>query len=304
MTAYRDTFGLLLNFARQRLGKEPSTLNLEDLSASFISSFLVHLATDRRNGPRSCNQRLSAIRSFFRYVACSEPTHADQIRQVLAIPNRRYDRALVPYLTEEEVDALLNATDRSRLLGRRDYALILLAVSTGLRVAEITGLRWDDVQFEGGPHVRCCGKGRKERCTPLTKDVARVIQAWHKESRPDNKRQFVFLSSRGGRLSRDGVQYALTKYSKLASKNCSSLNSKRISPHVLRHTTAMFLLHSNLDRSLIALWLGHERLETTQVYIDADLKLKEKILEKTSMTSATHRRFRPTDQLLDFLKSL
>lgn len=303
MTAYRDTFGLLLSFARQRLGKEPSSLKLEDLSASLISSFLMHLAADRRNGPRSCNQRLSAIRSFFRYVACSEPTHADQIRQVLAIPNRRYDRTLVPYLIEEEVEALLNATDRNQRLGRRDYALILLAVSTGLRVAEITGLRWEDVQFEGSPHVRCCGKGRKERCTPLTKDVARVIQAWHRESRPE-KGQFVFSSSRGGRFSRDGVQYILSKYSKLASKHCPSLNNKRISPHVLRHTTAMFLLHSNVDRSLIALWLGHERLETTQVYIDADLKLKEKILEKTSMTSATHRRFRPTDQLLEFLKSL
>jgi site-specific recombinase XerD len=304
IAAYRDTFRLLLEFARQRLAKEPSTLGLEDLDAPLIGSFLDHLEKQRGNGARTRNARLAAIHSFFRYAALQEPSHGAITQRVLAMPSKRYARKLVGFLTPVEVDALLAAPDRGCWTGRRDYALLLLAVQTGLRVSELVSLRRQDLVFGVGAHVRCDGKGRKERCTPLRKQTASVLRDWLRES-PVDPSAPLFPNARGGHLSRDGVQYLLAKHADIARQTCPSLRKKRLSPHVLRHSTAMDLLQHGVDHSVIALWLGHESPGTTQIYLVADLALKQKALAKAGPRKArTAARFRPGDRLLEFLKAL
>jgi site-specific recombinase XerD len=269
----------------------------------MITAFLNDLESSRNISARSRNLRLTAIRSFFNYAAYEEPTHAEQIHRVLAIPGKRYSRTLVQFLNRPEIDALLAAPDQRTWLGRRDHALLLVAVQTGLRLSELTGLRTQDVQLQTGAYVRCLGKGRKERCTPLTKHTVAVLKSWLDESNK-NDGDWLFPSGRGGRLSADAVQYLLKKYVTLAGRDCPSLRKKRVSPHVLRHAAAMELLQAGVDRSVIALWLGHESIETTQIYIDADLAFKEKALAKTTPVNGKHRRFRAEDSLLKFLKSL
>ena len=303
IAAYRDTFRLLLHFAQKRLHKPPSQLTLEDLNAPFLGTFLNDLENHRANGARSRNLRLTAIRSFFRYAALEVPHHAALIQRVLAIPNKRQPRPLVDFLTPLEFKALLAAPDQNTWLGRRDHALLLTAVQTGLRLSEMTSLRQSDVSLRSGAHVRCQGKGRKERCTPLAKPTVRVLAAWIKEQGQDGSK-ILFPSARGGSLSSDSVQYLATKYAAVARKNCPSLSQKRVSPHVLRHTAAMELLQAGVDRALIALWLGHESVETTQVYLDADLALKEKVLAKTTPIKGKRGCYRPDDELLGFLKNL
>jgi site-specific recombinase XerD len=303
IAAYRDTFRLLLDYTQKQLGKAPSDLQLEDLNAELISHFLQHLEQQRGNGARSRNLRLAAIRSFFRYAAFEAPEHAWLIQRVLAMPNKRYERALVHFLSEAEMNALLAAPDRQCWGGRRDYALILLALQTGMRVSELVGLCWANIVLGTTSHLSCYGKGRKARCIPLTKQSRAVLRTWRKEQAPEASTP-VFPNARGGSLSTDGVQYLLSKHVHTAQQHCQSLKGKRVSPHVLRHTTAMNLLHAGIDHSLIALWLGHESVETTQMYIDADLKLKEKILEKTSTQTSPVVRYQPDDQLLAFLNSL
>jgi integrase/recombinase XerD len=303
IASYRDTFRLLLQFAHKRLRKPASRLNLEDLDAVLISAFLDHLEGERGNGSRSRNLRLTAIRSFFRYASLESPAHSAIIQRVLAIPNQRYPRALVGFLTRPEIEALLAAPDRSRWLGRRDHAFLLTAVQTGLRLSEITALRHEDVSLGTGAHVGCRGKGRKERCTPLTKPTVAVLKAWIQEQgRADSK--ILFPSTRGGRLSADGVQHLLARHVAKARKTCPSLRKKRVSPHVLRHAAAMELLQAGVDRAVIALWLGHESVETTQIYLDADLALKEQALAKTSPVKSGPKRFKPGDELLAFLNQL
>ena len=303
IASYRDSFRLLLEYAQRRLGKPPSTLSLEDLDARFVGGFLDHLEKERGNSPRSRNLRLTAIHSFFRYVAFLEPGHASLIQRVLAIPSKRYLHGLVAFLSRPEMEALLAAPDRATWAGRRDHALLTVAIQTGLRVSELTGLRCQDVVLGTGAHVRCDGKGRKERCTPLGKQAVSVMRTWLPE-RAGHPSDPMFPSARGGRLSRDGVQYLLGKHVARASKTCPTLTNKRVSPHVLRHSTAMQLLHAGVDRSVIALWLGHESVETTQVYIDADLALKEKVVEKAAPPNTRRGRFRASDRLIAFLKSL
>jgi len=303
IAAYRDTFRLLLHFAQKRLHKPPSQLTLEDLNAPFLGTFLNDLENHRANGARSRNLRLTAIRSFFRYAALEVPHHAALIQRVLAIPNKRQPRPLVDFLTPLEFKALLAAPDQNTWLGRRDHALLLTAVQTGLRLSEMTSLRQSDVSLRSGAHVRCQGKGRKERCTPLAKPTVGVLAAWIKEQGEDGSK-ILFPSARGGSLSSDSVQYLATKYAAVARKNCPSLSQKRVSPHVLRHTAAMELLQAGVDRALIALWLGHESVETTQVYLDADLALKEKVLAKTTPIKGKRGCYRPDDELLGFLKNL
>jgi site-specific recombinase XerD len=261
------------------------------------------LENHRANGARSRNLRLTAIRSFFRYAALEAPHHAALIQRVLAIPNKRQPRPLVDFLTQPEIKALLAAPNQSTWLGRRDHALLLTAVQTGLRLSEMTSLRQSDVSLRSGAHVRCQGKGRKERCTPLAKPTVGVLAAWIKEQGKDASK-ILFPSTRGGPLSSDSVQYLATKYAALARKTCPSLLQKRVSPHVLRHTSAMELLQAGVDRALIALWLGHESVETTQVYLDADLALKEKVLAKTTPIKGKRGCYRPDDELLGFLKNL
>jgi site-specific recombinase XerD len=303
IAAYRDSFRLLLAFAQQRLGKPPSALVLGDLDAPFIGLFLQDLERTRRNTARTRNLRLAAIHSFFRYLAVQEPTHSALIQRVLAIPSKRCERKPIDFLTREEMDALLAAPDRDTWIGRRDHALLLLALQTGLRVSELVSLRRQDVALDGGAHVRCLGKGRKGRCTPLRRDAVATLRAWM-ETCSGTSEQALLPSSRGGRLSRDAVEHRLAKYAAVAAKQCPSLKKKHLSPHVLRHSCAMDLLQRGIDRSVIALWLGHESVETTQMYLHADLALKEKALARTAPFPGAPKRYRPDDRLMAFLKSL
>ena len=301
--SYRDTFRLLLRFAQRQLGRPPARLAFEQIDAPLIAAFLDDLEKNRGIAARSRNLRLTAIRSFFRYAAFEAPTCSAQIQRVLAIPNKRWTRATIGFLTRPEIDALLAAPDTRIWSGRRDHALLLVAVQTGLRLAELTGLRREAVILGFGAHIRVIGKGRKERSTPLTKTTAAVVKAWLRET-PSPDDAIVFPSARGIRMSADGVQYLLSKHVANACKSCPSLKSKRVTPHVLRHTTAMELLQAGVDRAVIALWLGHESLETTQIYLDANLALKEAALSRIAPTEGKAWRYRPDDQLMAFLKAL
>ena len=303
IASYRDSFCLLFKFAKQRLNKEPSTLSIEDLNAAFIGSFLNHIEKDRGNCARSRNVRLAAIHSFFKYIALQDPSHSALIQRVLAIPTKRYERKLIDFLTKPEIEALLAAPDRSAWGGRRDSTLLHLAIQTGLRVSELIGLTCKDIVLDSGAHVRCKGKGRKDRCTPLRKELLAILRSWLRErsGHPDDP---LFPNTRGGFLSRDGVEYLLAKHVAIASLKCPSLQKKRVSPHVLRHTAAMELLQHGVDTTVIALWLGHESPETTQIYVQANLKMKEKALAKTTAVNVKPGRYQPGDQLLTFLKSL
>jgi site-specific recombinase XerD len=304
IASYRDTFRLLWQYTEKRLHKPPSRLVFEEIDAPLLAAFLNDLEKTRAITPRSRNLRLTAIRSFFRYAAYEAPTHSAQIQRVLAIPAKRYDRVLIHFLARSEVDALLGAPDRKTWSGRRDHVLLMVAVQTGLRLSELTGLKRQDVMLETGAHVRCMGKGRKERCTPLTKQTRAVLKNWMNE--PHNRRtETLFPNARGGRLSGDGVRYILAKQIRVASKTCPALLRKKVTPHVLRHTMAMELLQAGIDRAVIALWLGHESVETTQIYLDANLALKEEVLAKTRPpNSGKLGRYKPDDELLDFLKNL
>jgi len=303
ISSYRDTFRLLLQFAQQRLGKPPSRLALEEIDAPLIVAFLDEMEKSRGISPRSRNLRLTAIRSFFHYAALEAPAQSAQIQRVLAIPGKRHIRTLVHFLTRPEVEALLAAPDQHRWSGRRDHALLLVAVQTGLRLSELTGIERQDVTLGTGAHIRVVGKGRKERCVPLTKQTVAVLQAWLREPVRGNT-QTLFPNARGGHLSADGVQYLLAKHTAVACKSCPSLQQKRVTPHVLRHTMAMELLQAGVDRAVIALWLGHESVETTQIYLDADLALKEQALAKTNPVKGVPKRYQPDDELLAFLKQL
>jgi integrase/recombinase XerD len=304
IASYRDTFRLLLGFAEKRLGRAPSKLALENLNAPFVASFLDELERKRGNGARSRNIRLAAIRSFFRYAALEAPEHSALIQRVLSIPRKRHTRALIDFLVRPEIEALLSAPDRQTWVGQRDHAFLLVAVQTGLRLSELTGLRQQDVVLTTGAHVRCLGKGRKERATPLTKPAVAVLTAWLKRQ-GGNESTFLFPSARGGgRLSADAAQQLVTRHVQVARNACPSLAKKRVTPHVLRHTAAMELLQAGVDRSLIAIWLGHESVETTQIYLDANLAIKEEIIAKTRPIKAPPGRYRPGDRLLTFLKAL
>lgn len=303
LRSYRDTFRLLLRFAQQRLNKPPSRLAFTEIDAPLIASFLEDLEKSRGITARSRNLRLTAIRSFFRYTAYEEPSCSSQIQRVLAMPSKRYTRPLIHFLDRSEVEALLAAPDQRTWYGRRDHTFLLVAVQTGLRLSELIGLQRKDVQLGTGAHVRCIGKGRKERCTPLTKTTAAVLKAWLAES-AKRSTETLFPAAHGGRLSPDSVKDLLDKHVALARQTCPSLRNKRVTPHVLRHTMAMQLLQAGVDRAIIALWLGHESVETTQIYLDANLTLKEEILVKTMSPEGKLVRFKPDDELLAFLNHL
>jgi integrase/recombinase XerD len=304
VASYRDTFRLLLVFASTQLARAPSQLHVEDLDAALIARFLEHLEHKRASTAKTRNTRLAAIRAFFRFTAFTEPARSLQCQQVLAIPNKRHERPMVEFLSDEETAALLAAPDTTKWIGRRDRALLLVAVQTGLRNTEIRSLRRRDVQLGVGAHVRCFGKGRKARSTPLRRDVAAALDAWLRErdAGPDDP---VFPNSRGGFLSADALQALVSRHVAAAGATCSSLTERSITPHTLRHTAAMTLLRHGVDMTVIALWLGHESIETTQIYLHADMQLKERALgHANSSTTAAPRRFRPPDRLLSFLESL
>ncbi len=303
IASYRDTFRLLLVFAQQRLKTVPTKLRLADLDAPLISAFLDQLESARKNTARTRNVRLAAIHSFFRYATLHAPEACALIERVLAIPTKRYTHKPVEFLTSAEVDALLASPDQRTWIGRRDHCLLLVAVQTGLRVAELTALRRQDVNVGDDPHVRCYGKGRKERITPLRNAAVHTLRHWLRVQ-PGADQTPLFPNSRGGRLSRDAVAHLLAKHAASAAGRCPSLAAKRVSPHTLRHTNAMELLQNGVDRTVIALWLGHERVNTTQIYLQADLAMKERALAKLLPRDVSLARFRPDDDLLAFLQAL
>lgn len=303
VAAYRDTFRLLLGFVQARTGKAPSTLGWDDLDAPTVSAFLDHLEASRHNSPQTCNARLAAIRSLFRYASLRHPEHAALIQHVLSIPQKRFDKKVVSFLTPVEIEALLNAADRSRWEGRRDRAFMLLAVQTGLRLSEMTGLNCADVKLSIAAHVRCVGKGRKERCVPLIKSTVTVLRAWmhERQGRQDDP---LFPTRTGKRLSPDAVERFVANYATIAAQRVPSLTGKHLTPHVLRHTSAMQLLQAGVDTSVIALWLGHADSRSTQAYLHADMSIKEKALARTAPISVTPGRYRASDPVIAFLKSL
>ncbi len=303
ISSYRDTFRQFLKFVQQRLQKPPSRLNFEEIEAPLIVAFLDDLEKHHGLSVRSRNLRLTAIHSFFRYASFEAPAHSAQIQRVLAIPSKRFTRTLVQFLTRAEVDALLAAPDQRTWSGRRDHAFLLVAVQTGLRLSEMTGLTREDLVLEAGAHVRVIGKGRKERCTPIARSTLAVVKAWLREPQRGSG-DVLFPSAKGERLSVHGVQYLLNKHRMTAAKVCPSLKNKRVTVHRLRHTMAMDLLQAGVDRAVIALWLGHESVETTQIYLEATLAMKEQALAKATPPNGRAARYHPGDQLLGFLNNL
>ncbi len=303
IAAYRDTLRLLLVFAAARQKTEPSKLDIDDLDAPLVGAFLDHLEHHRENGARTRNARLTAIRSLFRYAALRHPEHAAVIERVLAIPPKRFERRLVTFLTEPEIDALLATPARSTSIGRRDSALLALAAQTGLRASELIGLHCADIHLGVGAHVSCLGKGRKQRITPLTSGMVAVLRVWLAE-RAGQPTEPLFTTQVGTALSRDALEHRLAKYLEIAARTCPSLGQKTVTMHVLRHTAAMRLLRAGIDTAVIALWLGHEQIETTQIYLHADLEIKERALAKTTPANVKPGRYRPPDKLLAFLEAL
>ena len=303
IASYRDTFRLLLRFASSRLRKAPSKLSLDDLDAPFIAEFLTHLEEERGNGPRTRNNRQAAIHSFFRFVALNEPAHALLCQRVLAMPSKRHERKPVAFLNREEIDALLAAPDASTWVGHRDKVMLTVAVQTGLRVSELIGLKKRDFSAGSGAHVRCQGKGRKHRCTPLRAESTRLIERWLKEVPADDDTP-LFPSVRRRHLSRDAVERLVANHARRAGQACPSLKRVRVTPHMLRHTAAMELLRHGVDRSVIALWLGHESIETTEIYLHASLEMKSEALARTTPFDVAPGRYRADDELLQFLEQL
>jgi len=301
--AYRQTFRLLLTFASDRTGKPPSSLDIGDLEAALIAGFLEHLERDRHNQPATRNNRLAAIHSLFGYLALQHPEHAASIQRVLAIPPKRADRKIVTYLTDDEVDALLDVCDQTTWTGRRDHAIFALVIQTGLRMSELTGLDRHDITLTTGANVHTIGKGRKERRTPLVPSTRAVLKAWL-ASQPGDPSDPLFPTTTGTRLSRDAVERRLAHHLNLTAARCPSIALKHVTMHTLRHTAAMRLLLAGNDIAVIALWLGHEQITTTQIYLHADMTHKQRAIDKTKPLAAKPGRYRPSDPLLAFLEGL
>lgn len=303
IAAYRDTFRLLLAFAAERTGKQPSQLDLGDLDAPLVGAFLEHLEHNRHNSVRTRNNRLAAIRSLFSYAALRHPEHAATIQRVLAIPTKRSDRNLVTYLTDEEVDALIGACDQTTWTGRRDHTMVVLAIQTGLRISELARLTVADIVVTVGAHVHTVGKGRKERRTPLVPLTVEVLKAWLAERR-GSESDPLFPTRTGGHLSRDAIEHRIALYVSKAQQSCPSMRTKHVTTHTLRHTAAMRLLLSGVDVTVIALWLGHEQISTTSIYLHADMSQKERAIARVTPPDTAPGRYQPTDTLLAFLDPL
>jgi site-specific recombinase XerD len=303
IAAYRDAIRLLLQFTAKRTGKQPNRLDIADLDAPLLVAFLDHLEHERHNTARTRNARLAAIHSLYQYAALRHPEHAALIARVLAIPPKRADKPIVTFLNEHELDALLAAPDRTTWTGRRDHAIILTAAQTGLRAGELLSLDCSDIHLGTGAHITCVGKGRKHRVTPLIPITVATLRVWLTEraGRPDEP---LFPTRQGRRLSHDALEHRLTKHATAASHNCRSLADKKITPHVLRHTAAVRLLNAPVDTATIALWLGHESDQTTQIYLHADLTLKQRAIDRTAPPGTKPGRYQPPDALLAFLGSL
>ncbi len=301
--SYRDTLRLLLGFVQATTGKAPATLEWGDLDEAVISGFLDHLEAQRHNTARTRNLRLTAIRSLFTYAALRHPEHAATIQKVLVIPPKRFEKKIVTFLTADEAAALLDAPDQARWEGRRDRALLVVGLQTGLRVSELTGLNCGDVMLGAGAHVRCEGKGRKQRAVPLARPTQAVLRSWLAE-RAGQPEDPLFPTRTGRRLSRDAVERRVATHTATAERLCPSLRAKNLHPHVMRHTAAMSLLHARVDVAVIALWLGHADIRSTDPYIHADMTIKERALALTTPASVRPGRYRPPDKLLAFLEGL
>ena len=303
IASYRDTLRLLLCYAQNTTGTAPSDLDWDELDEPLIAAFLTHLEHDRRNSARTRNLRLTAIRSLFRYAAARHPEHAAVIQRVLTIPAKRHNRRAVTFLTAQESQALIDAPPQHRWEGRRDRALLMLALQAGLRVSELVAVNCGDVTLGTGGHVRVEGKGRKQRAVPLTKEAQAVLTVWFAErgGRPDEP---LFPTRTGRRLSRDAVERRVATHVATATERCASLQAKHIHPHVLRHSCAMSLLHAGVDSTVIALWLGHADVRSTQPYIHADMTIKERALALVTPATVAPGRYAPTDDVLAYLDSL
>ncbi|MHB8191052.1 MAG: tyrosine-type recombinase/integrase [Ferrimicrobium sp.] len=301
--AYADTFRLLLGFIGERTGKSPSALDFADIDAPAIGAFLDYLEHVRGNATRTRNARLAAIHSLFNFAALRHPEHAALIQRVLAIPTKRYSKTDVSFLEADEINALIAAPNRDTWIGRRDHALLVTAIQSGLRVSELIGLSCVDVYLGKGAYVRCVGKGRKQRCTPLTSQTVSILRVWMRE-RGGEPAEPLFPTSRGHVLSRDAVEFLVAKYARIAQLSCSTLGTKTITPHTLRHSAAMNLLRSGVSTAVIAMWLGHESPDTTQIYLHADLTIKERALDRTAPFGTKPGRYQAPDALLAFLESL
>lgn len=303
VASYRDSLKLLIVFVHEQTGKKPCDLDWDDLDTEMICAFLDHLEADRGSSARTRNLRLTAIRSLFTYASLRHPEHAALIQRVLAVPAKRFDKPLVSFLTAPEIDALIDAPDRTRWEGRRDRALLLVAVQTGLRVSELTGLDCGDISLGAGANVRCNGKGRKYRAVPLTSATQAVLDVWITE-RAGRRDEPLFPTRTGRRLSVDAVQRLVRKHAATAAARCPSIRADRLHPHVLRHSCAMSLLQAGVDTAVIALWLGHADIRSTNVYLHADMTIKQRALELTTPASTPPGRYRPSDSLLAFLEDL
>src|ERR1700730_12828383 len=304
IVAYRDSFRLLLQFLKKRTGKQPFTLCVDDLDAPAIIDFLESLEEQRGNQVCSRNARLTAIRSFFHVVAFRDPGSIGVVGRVLAIPKKRTDKRLVGYLTRDEMEAVLTAPDQSTWIGRRDYALLLTMYNSGARLSEMTCMQRGQVKFDSTTYLQLHGKGRKERVVPLWAKTGRVLRNWFRECEV-KATEVAFPSVRGTPLSSDGLNYILQQaVRRAADVSCPSLLTKRVTPHLVRHTCAMHLLQAGIDMAVIALWLGHESIETTHIYVEADLAMKERALERIAPATSSVRRYRADDALLAFHASL
>ncbi len=303
IAAYKTSLRLLIVFAADRATTRPCDLDFGDLDAPVVTAFLEHLEHDRHNSPRTRNNRLAAIRSLFGYAALRHPEHAATIQRVLAIPPKRHERRLVSYLTDDEIDALLAACVPATWTGRRDQAMLALAIQTGLRISELAALTCSDITLTAGANVHTIGKGRKERRTPLVPDTVKVLRCWLTERR-GNDDDPAFPTRTGRHLSRDAIEHRLAHYTGLATQTCPSLRFKRVTAHTLRHTCAMRLLLSGVDVTVIALWLGHAQVSTTDIYLHADMRQKEQAIARVTPPTTQPGRYRPTDAVLAFLDSL
>jgi site-specific recombinase XerD len=304
IASYRDTLRLLLCFAQEKTGKPPASLDWEDLDESLIQAFLEHLETERGNSARSRNLRLTAIRSLFKYAALRHPEHAAAIARALSIPPKRFEKRTISFLTAEEARALIDAPDLSRWEGRRDRAMLTLTIQAGLRVSELIALECGDIMLGTGAHVHCReGKGRKRRSVPLTTPVQAVLTTWMKE-RAGRDNDPLFPTRTGRRLSRDAIERRVATHAATAATRCPSLQGKKLHPHVLRHSCAMSLLQAGVDTTVIALWLGHADVRSTQPYLHADLTIKERALALVTPTDVKPGRYKPPDAVLAFLEAL
>ena len=303
IAGYRDGFRLLLGYASEQTHKNPCDLDIADLDAPMIGAFLEHLERERGNSVRTRNHRLAAIHSLFAYAALRHPEHAASIQRVLAIPPKRFERNLVTFLTEVEIDVILDACDHTRWTGRRDHALLLLAIQTGLRISELARLTRGDVVLDAGAHVHCIGKGRKERRTPLVPTTVATLRAWLTE-RDGNPSDPLFPTTTGKPMSRDAIERRIALHVATAAERCPSLAIKHVTAHTLRHTCAMRLLASGVDLAVIALWLGHEQVSTTNIYLHADMTHKERAIASTRPLAAGPVRYQPSDTVMAFLDAL